>query len=207
MLNKRILQLAVPSIISNITVPLLGLVDVAIVGHIGDAAYIGAIAVGSMLFNVIYWLFGFLRMGTSGMTSQALGKRDLAEVLRLLVRSLSIGVGIGVLFFVLQKWLIGCGLWAMSPEADVVELARRYCYVCIAVNAKGKITGVVPAPNGETENYFSYLHEDKFFNSWNGMTLKEAAQYEPDAISGATYSSEAVKETVKVTASRLINKK
>ena len=130
-MNKRILQLAVPSIISNITVPLLGLVDVAIVGHIGDAAYIGAIAVGSMLFNVIYWLFGFLRMGTSGMTSQALGRRDLAEVLRLLVRSLSIGVGIGVLFFVLQKWLIGCGLWAMSPETDVVELARRYCYVCI----------------------------------------------------------------------------
>lgn len=130
-MNKRILQLAVPSIISNITVPLLGLVDVAIVGHIGDAAYIGAIAVGSMLFNVIYWLFGFLRMGTSGMTSQALGRRDLAEVLRLLVRSLSIGVGIGVLFFVLQKWLIGCGLWAMSPEADVVELVRRYCYVCI----------------------------------------------------------------------------
>ena len=130
-MNKRILQLAVPSIISNITVPLLGLVDVAIVGHIGDAAYIGAIAVGSMLFNVIYWLFGFLRMGTSGMTSQALGRRDLAEVLRLLVRSLSIGVGIGVLFFVLQKWLIGCGLWEMSPETDVVELARRYCYVCI----------------------------------------------------------------------------
>lgn len=95
-MNKRILQLAVPSIISNITVPLLGLVDVAIVGHIGDAAYIGAIAVGAMLFNVIYWLFGFLRMGTSGMTSQALGRRDLAEVLRLLVRSLSIGVGIGV---------------------------------------------------------------------------------------------------------------
>ena len=130
-MNKRILQLAVPSIISNITVPLLGLVDVAIVGHIGDAAYIGAIAVGSMLFNVIYWLFGFLRMGTSGMTSQALGRRDLAEVLRLLVRSLSIGVVIGVMFFVLQKWLIGCGLWAMSPEADVVELARRYCYGCI----------------------------------------------------------------------------
>ena len=130
-MNKRILQLAVPSIISNITVPLLGLVDVAIVGHIGDAAYIGAIAVGSMLFNVIYWLFGFLRMGTSGMTSQALGRRDFAEVLRLLVRSLGIGVGIGLLFFILQRWLIGCGLWAMSPETDVVELARRYCYVCI----------------------------------------------------------------------------
>ena len=130
-MNKRILQLAVPSIISNITVPLLGLVDVAIVGHIGDAAYIGAIAVGSMLFNVIYWLFGFLRMGTSGMTSQALGRRDFAEVVRLLIRSLGIGVGIGLLFFILQRWIIGCGLWAMSPEVDVVELARRYCYVCI----------------------------------------------------------------------------
>ena len=130
-MNRKILHLAVPSIISNITVPLLGLVDVAIVGHIGDASYIGAIAVGSMLFNVIYWLFGFLRMGTSGMTSQALGRRDFAEVQRLLARSLSIGVGIGLLFFILQRWMIGCGLWAMSPEADVVELARRYCYVCI----------------------------------------------------------------------------
>ena len=130
-MNKRILQLAVPSIISNITVPLLGLVDVAIVGHIGDASYIGAIAVGSMLFNVIYWLFGFLRMGTSGMTSQALGRRDFAEVKRLLVRSLTIGVGLGLLFFVLQSLIIRCGLWAMSPEEGVVHLARRYCYVCI----------------------------------------------------------------------------
>ena len=129
--KRRILALAVPSIISNITVPLLGLVDVAIVGHIGDASYIGAIAVGSMLFNVIYWLFGFLRMGTSGMTSQALGRRDFAEVMRLLVRSLSIGVGIGLLFFVFQRAIIGGGLWAMKPESDVVALAQRYCYVCI----------------------------------------------------------------------------
>ncbi len=130
-MNKRILQLAVPSIISNITVPLLGLVDVAIVGHIGNAAHIGAIAVGAMLFNVVYWLFGFLRMGTSGMTSQALGRRDLAEVVRLLLRSLAIGVGIGLLFFILQRWVIGAGLWAMSPEADVADLARRYCRVGI----------------------------------------------------------------------------
>ena len=73
-INKRILQIAVPSIISNITVPLLGLIDVTIVGHLGSAAYIGAIAVGGMLFNIIYWIFGFLRMGTSGMASQAYGK-------------------------------------------------------------------------------------------------------------------------------------
>ena len=79
-INKRILQIAVPSIISNITVPLLGLIDVTIVGHLGSAAYIGAIAVGGMLFNIIYWIFGFLRMGTSGMTTQAYCKHDKNEV-------------------------------------------------------------------------------------------------------------------------------
>ena len=62
--NKRILEIAIPSIISNITVPLLGLIDVTIVGHLGSAAYIGAIAIGGMLFNIIYWIFGFLRMGS-----------------------------------------------------------------------------------------------------------------------------------------------
>ena len=72
--DNAILKLALPSIVSNITVPLLGLVDLAIVGHIGSETYIGAIAVGSMIFNVIYWIFGFLRMGNSGMASQALEK-------------------------------------------------------------------------------------------------------------------------------------
>ena len=81
-IDRQILQIALPSIVSNITVPLLGLIDVAIVGHLGSPAYIGAIAVGGMLFNIIYWIFGFLRMGTSGMTSQAYGKRDLPEIVR-----------------------------------------------------------------------------------------------------------------------------
>ena len=85
--DKEILNIAIPSIVSNITVPLLGMVDVAIMGHLGNAAYIGAIAVGSMIFNVIYWLFGFLRMGTSGMTSQAYGARNLEEVTKLFLRS------------------------------------------------------------------------------------------------------------------------
>ena len=74
-MNKKILNLAIPSIISNITVPLLGLVDTSITGHMGEARYIGAIAVGSMIFNVTYWLFGFLRMGTGGLTAQAYGDR------------------------------------------------------------------------------------------------------------------------------------
>ena len=72
-IDRQILQIALPSIVSNITVPLLGLIDVAIVGHLGSPAYIGAIAVGGMLFNIIYWIFGFLRMGTSGIEYGAFG--------------------------------------------------------------------------------------------------------------------------------------
>ena len=88
--NKEILQIAIPSIISNITVPLLGLVDVTITGHLGDVAYIGAIAVGGMLFNMIYWIFGFLRMGTGGMTSQAYGSWNDNECRNILLRSVGI---------------------------------------------------------------------------------------------------------------------
>ena len=69
--DQQILKIAVPSIVSNITVPLLGLIDVAITGHLGAAAYIAAISIGSMVFNTTYWIFGFLRMGSSGLTSQA----------------------------------------------------------------------------------------------------------------------------------------
>ena len=81
-MNKQILRLAIPNIITNITVPLLGMVDTAIVGHLqnGDGVdYIGAIAVGTMIFNIIYWNFGFLRMGTSGFTAQAYGAKDKEE--------------------------------------------------------------------------------------------------------------------------------
>lgn len=100
--NRRILQIAIPSIISNITVPLLGLIDVTIVGHLGSPAYIGAIAVGGMLFNIIYWIFGFLRMGTSGMTSQAYGQHDLNEITRLLLRSVGVGLLIAFCLLLLQ---------------------------------------------------------------------------------------------------------
>ena len=100
--NRRILQIAIPSIISNITVPLLGLIDVTIVGHLGSPAYIGAIAVGGMLFNIIYWIFGFLRMGTSGMTSQAYGQHDLNEITRLLLRSVGVGLFIALCLLILQ---------------------------------------------------------------------------------------------------------
>ncbi len=80
-MNKKILQLAVPNIISNISVPLLGIVDMALMGHLESDDYIGAIAVGSLIFNFMYWGLGFLRMGTSGFTAQARGRRDLQEAI------------------------------------------------------------------------------------------------------------------------------
>ena len=95
--NRKILNIALPAIVTNITVPLLGLVDTAIVGHMGDAAYIGAIAVGSMIFNLVYWVFGFLRMGTSGLTAQARGRRDFADLRQLLKRSALVSLAIALL--------------------------------------------------------------------------------------------------------------
>ena len=109
--SKQILHIAIPSIISNITIPLLGLVDVAIVGHLGSASYIGAIALGGMLFNMIYWIFGFLRMGTSGLTAQSYGGHNMKEVTHVLMRSLSIGI--------------------ISASAEVQHLSATYFHICI----------------------------------------------------------------------------
>lgn len=130
-LNRRILHIALPAIVSNITVPLLGLIDVAIVGHLGSAAYIGAIAVGGMIFNVMYWLFGFLRMGTSGMTSQALGQRNLTEAVRLLVRSVGVAMAVALVMILLQVPLRQMALSVMQPSAAVREFAEVYFDILI----------------------------------------------------------------------------
>lgn len=130
-MNKRILGLAVPSIISNITVPLLGLVDVSIVGHLGSATYIGAIAVGGMLFSMIYWIFGFLRMGTSGLTAQAYGRRDLAEVILSFVRSVGIAFGLGLLLILLQYPILKVAFMLIDATPTIKELASLYFRICI----------------------------------------------------------------------------
>ena len=130
-IDRQILQIALPSIVSNITVPLLGLIDVAIVGHLGSPAYIGALAVGGMLFNIIYWIFGFLRMGTSGMTSQAYGKRDLPEIVRLLMRSVGIGLAVALCLILLQVPIRQAAFLIIHPTAEVREMATLYFHICI----------------------------------------------------------------------------
>ena len=130
-MNRKILQLAIPSIVSNITVPLLGLVDVAIVGHLGSASYLGAIAVGGMLFNMIYWIFGFLRMGTSGMTAQVYGKRDLTEVVRTLLRAVGVGLLISLGLWILQSPILRGAFVLIDATEEVKRWASLYFNICI----------------------------------------------------------------------------
>ena len=130
-INREILHIALPSIVSNITVPLLGLIDVAIVGHLGAASYIGAIAVGGMLFNIIYWVFGFLRMGTGGMTSQAYGRQDKPETMRLLIRSTGVGLIIALALILLQYPIERTAFALIETTPEVERLSSRYFRICI----------------------------------------------------------------------------
>lgn len=130
-IDRKILKIALPSIVSNITVPLLGLVDTAISGHMGSAVYIGAVAVGSMIFNVIYWIFGFLRMGTSGMTSQAYGQRNLDGVASLLARSIVVALGIAFIIILLQTPICNIALAFINPDSPTALAARTYFSICI----------------------------------------------------------------------------
>ena len=129
--DQQILKIALPAIVTNITVPLLGLVDTAIVGHMGKAAYIGAIAVGAMIFNLVYWVFGFLRMGTSGMTAQARGRRDMRETRRLLRQSLTVAFSVAAVMVVLQWPLREGMLWLMGPTEDVRPLVVTYFNIVV----------------------------------------------------------------------------
>ncbi|MDR9405820.1 MAG: MATE family efflux transporter [Spiribacter sp.] len=126
----RVFALAWPLILSNITVPLLGLVDTAVVGHLPDSRYLGGVTLGATLFSFLYWGFGFLRMGTTGLSAQAHGRGDVDALLRLLGQSLLIGVVIGFALIALHPVLIPIGLGlldgspAVSAEADVYARIR-----------------------------------------------------------------------------------
>ncbi|MBT3748727.1 MAG: MATE family efflux transporter, partial [Bacteroidetes bacterium] len=125
-MNKKILRLAIPNIISNITIPLVGMVDLAILGHLESEIYIGAIAIGGLIFNVLYWGFGFLRMGTSGFTAQAYGKRDFSEVTALLGRALIVALG-GAAFLIIMNGPIGwLSFKVINGSQEVEALAREY---------------------------------------------------------------------------------
>lgn len=130
-IDRDILNIAVPSIVANITTPLLGLVDMAIVGHMGSAVYMAAIALGGTMFSMIYWVFAFLRMGTSGMTAQAVGAGDVAQRDASLFRAMSVAMGMGLLLIVLQSPLCGMMLHFFGGEDEAAVMAARYFDVLI----------------------------------------------------------------------------
>ena len=139
-INRDILRLAIPSILANITIPLVGIVDTAIVGHLSNATAIGGIAIGTMLFDLLYWNFGFLRIGTSGLTAQALGKGQCdegqgtkvpGECRKILMRSISVAMIAAVVIWAIQ-WVFVTAVLAVVPcSAEVEEVARRYFFVRI----------------------------------------------------------------------------
>jgi len=130
-MNRKILDLAIPNIISNITVPLLGIVDLILMGHLGDKVYIGAIALGGMIFNFIYWGFSFLRMGTSGFTAQAFGRGNQQEIIVTLSRALLVGLLASLLVILLQYPIDKLSFWLIDGSTDVEHYASRYFYIRI----------------------------------------------------------------------------
>ena len=129
-MNKRILGLALPNIITNITVPLLGMVDMAIVGHL-SSTHIGAITIGTSIFNLIYWNFGFLRMGTSGFTAQAYGAGRIDESLKTLIRAAAIALAIALTLIALQ-WPISLLVPIIfEGSGEVMRLALTYFFIRI----------------------------------------------------------------------------
>lgn len=129
--HRRVFAIAGPIVLSNATVPILGLVDTGVVGQLGEAAPIGAVGIGAIILTSVYWVFGFLRMGTTGMVGQARGAGDQVEVSALLLRALIIALLAGLTLILLQR-LIMAGGFALSPASDEVEsLARQYMAIRI----------------------------------------------------------------------------
>ncbi|UYG03436.1 MATE family efflux transporter [Halomonas sp. LR3S48] len=129
--RRRIWTLAWPIILSNVTVPLLGLVDTAVVGHLPDSRYLAGVTLGATLFSFLYWGFGFLRMGTTGLTSQAVGRESDSEVRNLLGQALLLAMGIGALLILFSNPLITLGLWLLDGSEVATSLAAEYAQIRI----------------------------------------------------------------------------
>ncbi len=124
--NARVWRLAGPIMVSNISTPLLGAVDTAVMGHLPDPAYIGAVALGAIIFNFLFWGFGFLRMGTTGFTSQAHGAGDRAELRAALVRPLILAVALGAALIALQVPIGWLAIRLLDASATVEGLTHDY---------------------------------------------------------------------------------
>ena len=125
-MKQRFFRLAAINILSNLMVPLAGAIDTAFLGHLADIRYLAGVALATVLFNYIYWTFGFLRMGITGMTAQAQGRGDDREVDLTLLRYGMVALGIGMIILLLQQPLRELGFWLLQAESDVLQAGRDY---------------------------------------------------------------------------------
>lgn len=130
-MNRNVLKLAIPSIFANITVPLVGMVDLAIAGRLGDASLIGGIAIATMLFDLLYWNMGFLRVGTGGLVAQAYGRRDFNDAMRVFVQGMATSLSIAVFLWVIQYLYIEAAFTFITCSPEVESLARDYFFIRI----------------------------------------------------------------------------
>lgn len=130
-INRSVLSLALPSILANITVPLVGMVDLGVAGRLGDAVAIGGMAISTMLFDLLYWNMGFLRVGTGGMVAQAYGRRDLADAAKVFVQGIGTAVSIALIILLIQYIYAEVALKFIPCSEEVAALARKYYYIRI----------------------------------------------------------------------------
>ena len=132
-INRDILKLAIPSILANITVPIVGMVDIAVAGHLDTSAavMIGGIAIGTMLFDLLYWNFGFLRVGTGGLAAQAYGRGDRKECARIFTRAASIALACALVLIAIQWIFVKAAFLVVDCTPEVRELASRYFFIRI----------------------------------------------------------------------------
>ena len=132
-INKDILKLAIPSILANITVPIVGMVDIAVAGHLDSnaATMIGGIAIGSMLFDLLYWNFGFLRVGTGGLAAQAFGRGDRKECARILIRAVGIALACALVLIAVQWLFVKAAFLVVDCTPEVRQLASQYFFIRI----------------------------------------------------------------------------
>ncbi len=183
------MRLAIPSILANITIPLVGLVDTAIVGHVGDATIIGGIAIGTMLFDLLYWNFGFLRVSTSGMTAQAIGRRDYHECAKLITQSMSIALGGALLIWLIQWFFVQLVIGLVPGSAEAESFAMRYFYVRVwaapatlcLMALKGWFIGM--------QDTISPMVSDIVVNVTNMIVSYVLAVYTPMGVIGVAYGT------------------
>ncbi|TRX70839.1 MATE family efflux transporter [Carboxylicivirga sp. M1479] len=130
-MNKNILKLALPNILTNLTVPLLGMVDMHLMGYQDSSIFMGAVALGGVVFNFVYWGFAFLRMSISGLAAQAYGRNSNQEMAMMLFRGMFLAISAGVILLLLQKGIITASFTILEGSSQVKELASNYFYVRI----------------------------------------------------------------------------